>query len=113
VDDEDLVRSSTADMLVEMGFEVVESHSGEDALQKLARLPQVDLLVTDHLMPAMTGPELASVVRRERPHTAIVVISGYSEAADIPPDLLHLEKPFLQADLAHTIARALALPAAP
>jgi len=59
VHDEDLVRSSTADMLVEMGFQVIESHSGEDALQKLARLPHVDLLVTDHLMPAMTGPELA------------------------------------------------------
>jgi signal transduction histidine kinase/CheY-like chemotaxis protein len=112
VDDEDLVRSSTADMLIEMGFQVVESHSGEDALQKLARLPHLDLLVTDHLMPAMTGPELARAVRRERPRTAIVVISGYSEAADMPSDLLHLEKPFLQADLAATIARALNVPAA-
>jgi CheY-like chemotaxis protein len=112
VDDEDLVRSSTADMLVEMGFQVIESHSGEDALQKLARLPHVDLLVTDHLMPAMTGPELARAVRRERPRTAVVVISGYSEAADMPSDLLHLEKPFLQADLATTVARALSVPAA-
>jgi CheY-like chemotaxis protein/two-component sensor histidine kinase len=112
VDDEDLVRSSTADMLVEMGFQVIESHSGEDALQKLAGLPHLDLLVTDHLMPAMTGPELARAVRRERPRTAIVVISGYSEAADMPSDLLHLEKPFLQADLAATIARARNAPAA-
>jgi signal transduction histidine kinase/CheY-like chemotaxis protein len=109
VDDEDLVRSSTADMLVEMGFQVIESHSGEDALQKLARLPHLDLLVTDHLMPTMTGPELARAVRSERPRTAIVVISGYSEAADMPPDLLHLEKPFLQADLATTVARALSV----
>jgi len=112
VDDEDLVRSSIADMLVEMGFQVIESHCGEDALQKLARLPHVDLLVTDHLMPAMTGPELARVVRRERPRTAIVIISGYSEAADMPAELLHLEKPFLQADLAATVARALNAPAA-
>jgi signal transduction histidine kinase/CheY-like chemotaxis protein len=112
VDDEDLVRSSTADMLVEMGFQVIESNSGADALQKLTRLPHIDLLVTDHLMPAMTGPELARAVRRERPRTAIVVISGYSEASDMPPDLLHLEKPFLQADLATTVARALSVPAA-
>jgi hypothetical protein len=41
-----------------------------------------------------------------------VVISGYSEASDMPPDLLHLEKPFLQADLATTVARALSVPAA-
>jgi hypothetical protein len=58
-----------------------EDLSGEDALQKLARLPHVDL-------------------------------SGYSEAADMPSDLLHLEKPFLQADLATTVARALSVPAA-
>ena len=50
-------------------------------------------------------------IRRERPRTAIVVISGYSEASDMPPDLLHLEKPFLQADLATTVARALSVPA--
>jgi signal transduction histidine kinase/CheY-like chemotaxis protein len=112
VDDEDLVRSSTADMLVEMGFQVIESNSGEDALQRLTRLPHLDLLVTDHLMPVMTGPELARAVRRERPRTAIVVISGYSEAADMPPDLLHLEKPFLQTDLATTVARALSARAA-
>jgi CheY-like chemotaxis protein len=99
-------------MLVEMGFQVIESNSGADALQKLTRLPHIDLLVTDHLMPAMTGPELARAVRRERPRTAIVVISGYSEASDMPPDLLHLEKPFLQADLATTVARALSVPAA-
>lgn len=112
VDDEDLVRSSTADMLTEMGFRVVESHSGEDALQKLSDLPHIDLLITDHLMPSMSGPDLARAVLRERPRTAILVISGYSEASDLPPDLPHLQKPFLQADLAATIARSLCLRAA-
>ena len=89
VDDEDLVRSSTADMLAEMGFRVVESHSGEDALDKLSRLPHIDLLITDHLMPSMSGTELARAVLKERPRTAILVISGYSEASDLPPDLPH------------------------
>jgi signal transduction histidine kinase len=64
-------------------------------------VPGVALLVDDE-----------DLVRRERPHTAVVVISGYSEAADMPSDLLHLEKPFLQADLAATVARALSVPAA-
>jgi CheY-like chemotaxis protein len=70
------------------------------------------LLITDHLMPSMSGTELARAVLKERPRTAILVISGYSEASDLPPDLPHLEKPFLQADLATTIARSLCLRAA-
>jgi signal transduction histidine kinase len=106
VDDEDLVRASTADMLSEMGFQVIESHSGEDALLRLSKTPHIDLLVTDHLMPSMTGPELARAVLTLRPKTAIVIISGYSEAADVPVDFPHLQKPFMHADLATTVARA-------
>jgi signal transduction histidine kinase/GAF domain-containing protein len=106
VDDEDLVRASTADMLSEMGFQVIESSSGEEALDRLTRTPHIDLLVTDHLMPSMTGPQLARAVLAQRPHTAVLVISGYSEASDVPADLLHLEKPFLQGDLASIVARA-------
>jgi CheY-like chemotaxis protein len=51
VDDEALVRMSTADMLTDLGFEVVEADSGEDALRLLRSSTSPDLLVTDHLMP--------------------------------------------------------------
>ena len=65
VDDEELVRISTVDMLVDMGFDVVEASSAKAALALLTDT-QVDLVITDHLMPGMTGVELAEQLRKKR-----------------------------------------------
>jgi PAS domain S-box-containing protein len=62
VDDEDLVRASTADMLHELGFGVVEAASAEEALQHLREGVRFDVLVTDHLMTGMSGTELARAI---------------------------------------------------
>ncbi len=59
VDDEKLVRMSTADMLGELGYAVVEAASGEEAMRLVDRGAHFDLLVTDHLMPGLTGTDLA------------------------------------------------------
>ena len=59
-----------------------------------------DLLVTDHVMPGMTGGELATAVRRRSTTTKVLVISGYAEEGGIPASLARLTKPFVQADLA-------------
>ncbi len=59
VDDEQLVRISTAEMLTDLGYEVVPANSAEAALAILGRGVRPDLLVTDNLMPGMTGAELA------------------------------------------------------
>ncbi|WP_428978581.1 response regulator [Chenggangzhangella methanolivorans] len=57
VDDEEIVRASTADMLEEIGFRVQEASSAEAALSLVAEGARPDLLVTDHLMPGMSGVE--------------------------------------------------------
>jgi PAS domain S-box-containing protein len=104
VDDEDLVRMSTADMLSNCGYEVVEAASAEEALVLLEREPHVDFLVTDHLMTGMTGVDLAHAVRERHPGTPILILSGFSEAEEITPGLHRLHKPFRQSDLSASLA---------
>ena len=94
VDDEDLVRASTADMLVELGYRVVEAASAEAALRLLAGGLEFDKLVSDQLMPGMSGTELAREVRELRHETPVLIISGYAEADSVAPDLVRLPKPF-------------------
>jgi PAS domain S-box-containing protein len=104
VDDEPLVRASTADMLTEMGYEVIEADSGSDALALLdVRVP--DLVITDHLMPGLSGTDLALILAAERPGLPVLIVSGYADLDGLPPDLPRLTKPFRQADLADCIAR--------
>jgi CheY-like chemotaxis protein/two-component sensor histidine kinase len=104
VDDEDLVRASTADMLSDLGYRVVEAQSADDALRKLDQEIQVDLLITDHLMPGMTGADLARAVARKWSGLPVLLISGYAEAEGIAPELKRLTKPFRQSDLAAALA---------
>ena len=102
VDDEELVRMSTADMLADMGFEVIEATSAEAALALLPTCP-IDLVVTDHLMPGMSGADLAREVRATTSDLPILIVSGYAEAEGIPADMPRLTKPFRQTELADTL----------
>lgn len=104
VDDEDIVRASTAEMLSELGYGVVEAASAEQALQLLAEGQKIDLLVTDHLMPGKTGTDLAREVLHRLPGTRTLIVSGYADAEGIAIDLPRLVKPFRLADLAASIA---------
>jgi CheY-like chemotaxis protein len=104
VDDEELVRLSTADMLADLGFVVTEAASAEEALDILEGGSEFDLLVTDHLMPGMTGSELVGVLRTKMPSVPALVISGYAEVTGIAPDLPRLTKPFRRADLAQALS---------
>jgi len=104
VDDEDLVRLATADMLGELGFRVVEAASGPDALAILDREPSIDFLVTDQLMPVMTGVELIAAARVARPELPVLIVSGYSDSSGIAPGLPRLQKPFRQHELAAMVA---------
>lgn len=104
VDDEELVRTTTAEMLVELGYEVVEAASGEEALVRLREGPAFDLLVTDHLMPGMSGADLARQVSATHPMLPILLVSGYAEADGIPPALARLTKPFRASELASHLA---------
>jgi CheY-like chemotaxis protein len=103
VDDEPFVRASTADMLAELGYRVIEAASAEEALGLIDGPGEFALVVTDHLMPGMTGADLARAVR-DRRRTPVLVISGYAEAEGIAADLPRLTKPFRQDELAAAIA---------
>jgi DNA-binding response OmpR family regulator/nitrogen-specific signal transduction histidine kinase len=104
VDDEDLVRLSTAAMLVELGYSVQEAGSAEEALVLLDQGMRPDLVVTDHLMPGMSGADLARAVEHRSFAAPVLIISGYAEAEGIDPGLPRLAKPFVNAELAAALA---------
>ena len=113
VDDEELVRTGTADMLSEAGYAVAEAASGIQALQMVRAGVRVDVLVTDYAMPAMVGTELAREVRKLRPKIPVLLITGYANLGDREAGgLPRLAKPFRRADLAAAVAALLDSPGA-
>jgi CheY-like chemotaxis protein len=107
VDDEPLVRQSTADMLLDFGYEVVEASSAEDALRLMDQGLAPDLVITDHLMPGLSGVDLARDLRARRPDLPVLIVSGYADVEGIAPGLPRLTKPFRNADLAASLASML------
>ncbi|MGC4411069.1 response regulator (plasmid) [Rhizobium rosettiformans] len=106
VDDDVLIAMSSADMLSDLGHEVVEVYSGKDALALIDSGDHFDLLITDYSMPGMTGAELAKAVQERIPSMPILLASGYVElppGADI--DLARLAKPYSQDQLARMLAK--------
>ncbi len=82
VEDEPAVRKLAVSALRRKGFQVVEAESGSDALAlyEKCQVPP-SLLVTDVVMPDMSGPELAEVLTRQQPHLKVLYMSGYSSDA--------------------------------
>ncbi len=106
-DDHDLVRTSTAEMLDSMGHVSVQVHSGEAALRQLAFGEDYDLLITDYMMPGMTGVELAAKAREMRPGLPAILMTGYdASSGEDAAGLIRLAKPFQSNDLARAIATA-------
>ncbi|HEY6049150.1 MAG TPA: ATP-binding protein [Sphingomicrobium sp.] len=111
VDDEDLVRMGTAEMLSDLGYKVVEASSGAEALRLLRTGDPPDLLVTDYLMPGMNGVALIEQARRLVPDMHVMLITGYSDIAEGPgASVARLAKPFRQSDLADLVAEMLTEP---
>ena len=106
VDDEQQVRATTAEMLGDLGYAVIQSRSAEDAIVQISEGLRPDIVVTDHLMPGMTGADFARWLRGEMPNLPVLIISGYADVDDLAPDLPRLPKPFRQADLAAALAKA-------
>ena len=104
VDDEDLVRMSTADMLGDLGYHVIEAASAEEAMRFFQAGEQFDLVVTDHLMPGMSGADLARAVRTANPDLPVLLVSGYAENEGLAADLPRLTKPFRKDELAASLA---------
>ncbi len=105
VDDDALVLMNTTAMLEDLGHTVREAYSGREALDQLLADPEVDLVITDHAMPQMTGAQLASEIRSRWPDLPIVLATGYAELPlGNDPGLPRLPKPFSQSDLRRTLA---------
>ena len=99
VDDEELVRISTADMLDDLGYTVVEAGSAEEALRLIGDGLVPDVLVTDHLMPGMSGAQLARRLKADRPALPVLIVSGYADVEGVDPDVPRLTKPFRHDEL--------------
>jgi signal transduction histidine kinase/CheY-like chemotaxis protein len=101
VDDEEIVRTATADMLRDVGYHVTEATSGSQALSAIRGGVEIDVLVTDYMMPGMTGAALIQEARTSGYTLPALLITGYAATGtDIPADVPWLAKPFRQADLA-------------
>jgi PAS domain S-box-containing protein len=109
VEDEEMVRQLVGRVLRELGYEVFETSSGEEALSVSDNLEcPIDLLVTDVVMPGMNGRELAELLTVSRPTTRVLFMSGYTEEAIVHRDVLGGEtefigKPFTPEELAHKV----------
>lgn len=112
VDDDRLVLDSTAALLTDLGHQVTSAGAALDALHLLRKENGFDLVITDQVMPAMTGSELLAVVRSTRPTLATIIATGFAEMepnAPIPSSAVRLSKPFGQRELAEAIDVALDL----
>jgi signal transduction histidine kinase/ActR/RegA family two-component response regulator len=104
VDDEDLVRFATADMVRDLGHRVIEVGSGAEALEYLRQGLEVDAVITDYKMPRMDGAELARQIGETHPVMPVLIITGYTGVSDKDLNLPRLAKPFGQAEIAAALA---------
>ena len=108
VDDDPLVLANTAAMLEDLGHTALQAASGAEALGFLRGAHAVDVVLTDQVMPKMTGAQLIAAVRAEWPQLPLIIATGFAELpADLDPDLPKLKKLFQQALLARTIEASL------
>jgi signal transduction histidine kinase/ActR/RegA family two-component response regulator len=107
IDDEEIVRVGTAEMIRDLGHRVIEAGGGGEALALLADGFAPDLIITDYKMPRMDGAELARQLQASHPAIPILVITGYTGLTDDELDLPRLAKPFGQAEIAAAIAALL------
>lgn len=112
VEDDEMMRSLTRKLLQEQGYSVIEANNGKVALEWAEANPgQIDLLLTDVVMPAVSGPELAERLSRSHPGLKVVYMSGYTgELMEASERLKHgilLEKPFTRTALLNVLHQTL------
>ncbi|GAA0469833.1 histidine kinase [Paractinoplanes deccanensis] len=110
-DEADLARVVTR-ILAKAGYHVVATESAPHALELFAEHP-CDALLTDVIMPEMSGPQLAELLHEQRPDLPVVYMSGYSNGLlgstrVLDPGIPFVEKPFTADDLLHKLHEALA-----
>lgn len=112
VEDEDAVRTFSSRALTNKGYHILSAESGEAALNVMAAQDnkQIDLMITDVIMPNMDGPALAQRMRQDNPKLKIIFISGYTEEKlkdHMGENIWFLPKPFTLKQLAEKVKEAL------
>jgi CheY-like chemotaxis protein len=111
VEDEHAVRAVARRILATGGYQVIEAADGREALQVIASAEtEVDLVLTDIVMPGMSGLDLDEAIRRLRPGTTTLFMTAYSEAVAFPDAVrgsLVVQKPFDSDTLLSTIHQVL------
>jgi CheY-like chemotaxis protein len=100
VEDDPLIAMSAIDMVKDLGHDTLEAPSGERALAVLESGERIDLLMTDHAMPGISGIELARRARRLHPDLPILIATGYPdlpEASELGAKCVF--KPYVQDQL--------------
>jgi signal transduction histidine kinase/CheY-like chemotaxis protein len=115
-EDENDVRELAREFLEAAGYTVIEARNGQEALKLAAeRKEEIDLLVSDLVMPGMTGQQLAALLQQQDPALRVIFMSGYSEhaaaeAAQAGSSVRILTKPFNRMALLRTIREVLSAP---
>jgi signal transduction histidine kinase len=109
VDDDLLVMTGISAMIEDLGHTPIEAHSGMEALTKLASNAEIDVVITDHAMPGMTGLQLARSIQETYPGLPVILATGYAELPGDPGALgiLRLAKPFNQYEIAMAVQSVL------
>lgn len=110
VEDEDKLRELVENVLTMSGFNVISACNGKEGLQvvKDHNLSKIDLILTDVIMPMMSGKQMVDLLKPMMPETKIIFMSGYTDDALAPhgvldTDTILIEKPFLAKDLVKRI----------
>jgi PAS domain S-box-containing protein len=113
VEDQELVRDLTTQLLKSCGYRVIQACDGEEALDICEKASQnIDLLITDIVMPKISGRQLVALIGPKLPGMKILYMSGYTDDAIvqkgiIEPDSNFIAKPFTLTDLAHKVRQCL------
>jgi CheY-like chemotaxis protein len=114
VDDTQILREIVGELLLDLGHHVLRASRGDEALRTVASYSgRIDILLTDILMPGMSGPELAEQIAVTHPEIRPIFMSGSGPLAMDDPGVIKaggavLEKPFSQEQLAEAIRTRLA-----
>jgi PAS domain S-box-containing protein len=110
VDDDPLVLTNTLAMLEDLGHIAHGVSSGIAALEVLRQENSIDVVITDQVMPRMTGLQLANKIKAEWPKLPVILATGFAEMAAGSFEFARLSKPFSQTELAETLKNVQPMP---